>query len=388
MTLPALLDAFTTHFGGSPTYAVRAPGRVNLIGEHIDYSGGLVLPMAINREVRLVVRPRQDQRFVLHSLQFNDHYDGSLPHSKVALAPWVNYVFGVVHEFMAADHPVRGFEAVFDGDVPVGSGLSSSAALEVAVAWYLHRSLGTNHTRMELAILCQHAENHFVGVNCGLMDQAVSAGAAEGAAFSLDCAARVGSQIPLNFREDVRFLIVHSGVARRLADSAYNERRAACEAALSFLNETSGKNYPFLCAVPLTVLEDARGRMDPVTYQRARHAIGEQARVVAAQEALVKGDAVEFGRLLNESHRSLAEDYEVSISALDSLTGWLRSRPGVYGSRLTGAGFGGCTVSLVAADRAQEVLDGLPQFFSQEEREMSLAFVSGAEPGAGDLSLT
>ena len=377
-----LKNYFRETFGQESSYFVRAPGRVNLIGEHTDYNGGLVLPMAIRCEVCLLARPRGDRQFRLRSLQMEKTYDRTLPKDPLDEPGWVNYVFGVVHEFEKEGLEVPGFDALYDGDVPVGSGLSSSAAMEVASAWFIHNLLKTNHTRLQIALLSQRAENNFTGVRCGLMDQAISACAEDGCALKLNCATVKIESIPNSFSNDARFLIAHSGVYRGLSVSRYNERRSECQEALERICSTSGKNYDNLCSVPIAVLNKVHSSQSDILFRRARHVIREQERVIQAVDALRKGDAKRFGELLNSSHEFLVRDYEVSCPELDELTSWLRSRPGVFGSRLTGAGFGGCTISLVQKDMAQGILSDLKSKFYGPRSIDAPVFFSGAEPGA------
>ena len=377
-----LKNCFRESFDEEPCYFVRAPGRVNLIGEHTDYNGGLVLPMAIKCEIRLLATPRKDDKFRLKSLQMERTYSKTLPKDPLDEPSWVNYVFGVVHEFKREGVETPGFDALYDGDVSVGSGLSSSAAIEVASAWFLHNLLKTNHTRLEIALLSQRAENNFTGVQCGLMDQAISACGEKGCALKLDCAIPKIESIPISFSNETQFLIAHSGVYRGLSVSQYNERRLQCKQALEILCSTSGKNYDNLCSVPIAVLNKVQNNLGDMLFRRARHVIREQERVVQAVDGLRGGNANRFGELLNASHESLAKDYEVSCPELDELTSWLRSRPGVLGSRLTGAGFGGCTISLVQKRVAEEILSDLKSEFYDPRGIDAPAFFSGAEPGA------
>lgn len=380
-----LKNYFRETFKQEPSYFVRAPARVNLIGEHIDYNGGLVLPIAIKYEIRLLARPRKDKQFRLESLQMEKTYKGTLPENPLNEASWVNYVFGVVHEFQNEGIEVPGFDALYDSDIPIGSGLSSSAAIEVASAWFIHNLLQTNHSRLQIALLSQRAENNFTGVQCGLMDQAISACGEKGSALKLDCAIPQIESVPISFSDHIGFLIAHSGVHRGLSASAYNERRSQCEKALEIICNTSGKNYDNLCSVPMSVLNKVQSNLSDVLFCRARHVIREQQRVIQAVDALRNGNAKRFGELLNASHKSLAQDYEVSCPELDELTSWLRSRPEVLGSRLTGAGFGGCTISLVQKHMAEKILTDLKsEFYASRDIDIP-AFFSEAESGASVL---
>jgi len=373
---------FYETFKREPTVCVRAPGRVNLIGEHIDYNGGIVLPIAIEKEIHLFAALREDNLFRLQSLQMKKNYEGTLSPKALTEPFWINYVFGVVNEFVKEDYEICGFDALYDGDIPIASGLSSSAAIEVATAYFLHNLLHTSHSKLEIALLCQRAENDFVGIKCGLMDQAISMCGIKGNTLKLDCSIPSYELIPIDFSDDTRFLIAHSGVFRGLSSSAYNERRNQCEETLKIICNKTGYLYKNLCEVPLSVLNDIKGNLHEVLLHRAHHVISEQERVVQAIDSLKNGDKEQFGKLLIESHKSLVEDYEVSCPELDDLTNWLRSQTGIYGSRLTGAGFGGCTISLVEKNCADKILGKLNSEYYSKRGVEPLAFFSEAEQGA------
>ena len=372
---------FCENFKCEPTLCVRAPGRVNLIGEHIDYNGGIVLPIAIEKEIHLFAAPREDKLFRLQSLQMKQTYEGKLSPKALTEPFWVNYVFGVVNEFVKEVYEVSGFDSLYDSDIPIASGLSSSAAIEVATAYFLHSLLHTSHSKLEIALLCQRAENNFVGMKCGLMDQAISMCGERANALKLDCSIPSYESIPVGFSDNTRFLIAHSGLFRGLSSSAYNERRSQCEKALKIICNKTGHLYKNLCEFPLSVLNNVNENLPEVLLHRARHVISEQERVIQAINSLKNGDKEQFGKLLNESHKSLMEDYEVSCPELDDLTNWLRSQTGVYGSRLTGAGFGGCTISLVEENYADKVLKKLNSEYYSKRGIEPLAFFSNAEDG-------
>jgi galactokinase len=378
-----ITPVFREMFGADPAVCVRAPGRVNLIGEHIDFNGGHVLPIAINRAIKVAVSPRADGRYRLYAAQFDKLWEGTLPKKKSRQHFWTNYFFGVVHEFRKLGHELKGADAVVSGDLPRASGLSSSAAFEVAVAWAIQQMLGTELSRMDIALLAQRAENRFVGVDCGVMDQAISAGGRAGHAMLLDCNALGVAQIPLGFEERAIVMVAHSGVRRGLSASAYNERRTQCNAALEAIRTETGRDLACLCNATLEDLEASRDAMDEAVYRRARHAITEEARVHQAIEALHGGDLKRFGALLDASHASLRDDYEVSCDELDKLTGMIRSNAGVYGSRLTGAGFGGCTVSLVEADAAEHIVEGLKKDYYKANDLEPIIFTTKACDGTG-----
>lgn len=377
-TWSELQEQFRGRFQIDAELAVRAPGRVNLIGEHIDYNGGLVLPMAIEREVRVLIARSDEPIFRFVSLQQPQEYCGPLPVNRAGLS-WEAYPVGVLHEFRMRGFAVPGMTALVDGDIPTSSGLSSSAALEVAFAVALNAILSAGLSGMEIALLAQHAENEFVGVRCGLMDQAAVTLSRKGFALQLDCTKKSYAHAPLELSE-TRVLVAHSGLRRGLSHSQYNQRRAECEQALGLISRASGRQFDSLTSVPLDLVMDAE--LPALLMRRARHVVSEQARVEKAVQALASGDVRGLGEILDQSHFSLRDDYEVSCPELDELSAWLREQPGVYGARLTGAGFGGCTVSLVSDAIAPELLARLQRDFYESRNMESLCFYSGAAEGA------
>ncbi|MBN1866605.1 galactokinase [Candidatus Sumerlaeota bacterium] len=374
--------AFEERFGSSPAVCVRAPGRVNLIGEHIDYNGGHVLPIAIGKGVEIAASPRSDGVFRLYAQNYAERYEGPVPAERLSSgARWANYVLGVVREMEALGHACGGMDAVVGGDVPTASGLSSSAALEVAMAWTLCHLFGIDLPRKEVALLALRAENRFVGVNCGIMDQAASACCRAGHALLLDCSTVEYRHVPMTaIEERAAVLVAHCGVRRGLSTSAYNARREQCDRALDVLREKV-RPIESLCAATMADLESAREFLDPTVFRRARHAIGEEERVNRALPALEGGRLEELGALLDASHASLRDDYEVSSPELEDLVAAIRPQAGVHGSRLTGAGFGGCTVSLVDREAVDGVVDALIRRYYEPKGIEPIVFVTQAHDG-------
>lgn len=346
-------ETFRARFG-TPELTIRAPGRVNLIGEHTDYNAGFVFPVAIDREVVIVARRRADSQVLLYSSNFEqaDTFDLS-DIDQVAPLPgaptWSNYLRGVITVIQEAGHALGGFEAVFEGNVPRGSGLSSSAALEVATGTLLKHLFGLDVDAKQVALLGQRAENDFVGVQCGIMDQFISALGKRDHALMIDCRSLDYREVPLHLgSQDASIVILDSKVKRGLVDSAFNDRRAECRQAVELLGPLLGRpDLASLREVSPADLERVAERLPPVVRARARHVVTENDRVLQSVQALEAGDLERFGRLMDQSHESLRTDYEVSRPELDLLVSLARGIPGTYGSRLTGAGFGGCTVSLV-----------------------------------------
>ena len=338
---------------GDPATAevVRAPGRVNLIGEHTDYNDGFVLPVAIDLEIRLAVVPTDDRRVEVTLLADGTTSGFDLDAIPTASGRSIDYVAGMAWSLAQADLPTRGVRAVLGSNLPVAAGLSSSAALELASAWALLPPPArprTDADRMRLARLAQRAENEHVGVHTGLMDQFASSLGQEGAAMFLDCRSLEHRTVPLPLA-DHALVICDSGAPRRLAASAYNDRRAECERAVAII-AAEIPEVRSLRDVNEAILTAYADRLGDVTRRRVEHVVRENARVLACTTAFETGDLASVGRLFADSHRSLRDLYEVSSPQLDALVGIASSVPGTVAARMTGAGFGGCTVNVVARD--------------------------------------
>ena len=341
---------------GAEVRVVHAPGRVNLIGEHTDYNEGFVLPAAIDRGITIALVPTTDRRVEL-TLDDTGETDGfDLDAIGERRGAWIDYVAGTAWALQEAGAPLVGFRGLLASDLPTGAGLSSSAALELVSAWALSGGAAPALEPMHLAQTTQRAENAYVGVNSGLMDQfAVTFGRADHALL-LDCRSREHRAVPLPAGTTI--VICHSGSPRKLASSEYNTRRAECERAVATLREIDPAVHALRDVTP-ELLEAGRDRLDDVAYLRARHVVTENARVLAVIDALEAGDLDAVGEAMDASHRSLREDYEVSSPALDALVEIASSVEGVIGARLTGAGFGGCTVNLVRDEAVGAVRDAV-----------------------------
>lgn len=385
LNLRQLRDAFAARFGEPPALVARAPGRVNLIGEHTDYNEGFVLPIAIDRATFVAARARADRIMRVYSAQFDAEDQFSLDRiERNRDQPWSNYVRGVVKGLLSRHLPLSGADLLIDSQVPLGAGLSSSAALEVAVAHALQLLNALDLPGKELALLAQEAERSFVGMQCGIMDQFMAALGRAGHALLLDCRDLSCRPIPIPPR--ARIVVCDSGVRHTLVGSEYNERRAACEQAVQLLRA----RLPRIAAlrdVSPAQLEASADLLPPVVYRRARHVVSEIERTLAAAAALERGDLARFGALMDASHASLRDDYEVSTPELDTLAEIARRLPGCYGSRLTGGGFGGSTVSLVeegAVDRfAAELVAGYRERLGREAQ----ALVCTPSEGASQVSV-
>jgi galactokinase len=361
----------------------RAPGRVNLIGEHTDYNDGFVMPAAIDFSTWVTIAPRDDRTVSVFSENFAEktEFDLDEPNPK-ARGHWSDYVRGVAVILEQAGHPLRGATLRIRGEVPIGSGLSSSAAIEVASGYALLRNSGLSVDCVELAKLCQRAENDFVGMRCGIMDQFISCSGQEGKALLLDCRSLDARLLPLP--KEARLVICNTMVKHALASGEYNARRAECEAAVRHFAQSRPK-VRALRDVTGADLELYGGDLSKVIYRRCRHVITENARVLKAAAALEAGDLQVFGRLMNESHRSLRDDYEVSCKELDVMVELAQQVPGVYGARMTGGGFGGCTVNLVKAEHLEEFKQTVGRAFEQAIGLVPEIYVCSAAQGAEEI---
>ena len=374
-----LTSQFRDKFGGEPTISVRSPGRVNLIGEHVDYNDGFVLPMAIPLQTEMALRPRDDDKIVLHSPLFKEEREFRLSQLGKQ-SNWIDYAQAVASALHEEGIETSGFEGIVMSNVPLASGLSSSASFEVAVALAFLHFAGVEKSPAEIALLCQRAENHFIGVNCGIMDQMAVAACHADHALLLDCRDLTMRQVPFKLREHA-VVITDSGAPRELASSAYNERRAQCDEGLRIMQ----KQVPgakSLRDISLEELDNFDNGMPSIVRRRLEHVIGEIERTQLAVAALERGDLEAFGQQMNMSHASLRDDYEVSSAELDFLTDWARRQPGVLGSRMTGAGFGGCTVTLIEKSRAEAFIKGQINAYGEAMNRTARAWVCEAVDGA------
>ena len=342
-----LIAKFEELFGPA-AFVYRAPGRVNLIGEHTDYNGGFVLPACIGFSCWVAGAPRPDDKLVVYSENFRERVESRLDGAFAQRSrKWSDYPFGVAWELRKSGYPSRGANLYIRGDVPLGAGLSSSAALEVAIACALLENSGYEMGRTKIALLCQRAENEFVGAHVGIMDQFVCCHGEAGHALLLDCRTLGHRSVP--FPAGVQLVVCNTMVKHEHGDGEYNLRRRECEEGMEKLL-TVMPGIQALRDVSLRDLEKHRALLRDTIYRRCRHVITENDRVPRAAEALEHGDIAALGKLMAESHRSLRDDYEVSCPELDLMVELAAGHAGVYGARMTGGGFGGCTVNIV--DRA------------------------------------
>ena len=382
----ALRRAFEERYG-RPARLFRAPGRVNLIGEHTDYNGGFVLPMAIDRETVVAAAPRADRTVRVCSLNRGEElaFDLDRPGAP-RRGLWLDYVEGVARALESRGVYLGGADMLLFSDVPAGAGLSSSAALEVSAGLALASVSGQTVDPVELALAGQQAEHTYVGTLSGIMDQFVAALGREGHALLIDCRALAADAIPLD-TTDVVVAIADTHVHHELSASEYNRRRAECEEGVRLLSEQL-HGVRELRDVSVEEFERCAAALPETVRRRCRHVVGENARTLAAAAALRRGDLEEVGRLMRRSHESLRDDYEVSCAELDLLAETAWGVPGVLGSRMTGGGFGGSTISLVRRDRLPEFECALTEEYRKRKGLVPTVYVSEAGGGAAEVMST
>jgi len=375
-----LLERFTRRFGAEPQ-VYRAPGRVNLIGEHTDYNDGFVMPAAIGFSTLAAIAHRTDHKLIVHSENFAEEAEFDLRHLPTGRSGrWTDYVVGVAQALQTSDVSLPGGASLMlAGDVPQGAGLSSSASVEVATASALLGLAGVQRAPKEIALLCQRAENEFVGARCGIMDQFISVHGRRDHALMLDCRSLDYTLLPLP--GDARLVICNSMVKHSVALGEYNVRRAECEAGVRAL----AARFPGIRALrdaTLEQLQACRGEMSEKIVRRCRHVITESLRVEEAAVALEDGDLKAFGRFMAESHLSMRDDYEITCAEIDLLVELAEHVSAVYGARMTGGGFGGCTINLVAAEKAEEFKRAVVAGYKQGTGREPDIYVCTAADGA------
>ncbi|NOK60222.1 MAG: galactokinase [Chloroflexi bacterium AL-W] len=374
---------FEQHYGYSPEIVVRAPGRVNLIGDHTDYNDGFVLPIAIDRTTYIAARPRDDQQVRVVAVDIDDQDAFGLDHIAYSTNhPWSNYVRGVVKEILSEQHHIGGAELLITSDVPRGAGLSSSAALEVAVGYTFVKLYNLEMAHTSLALLAQRAENTFVGVQCGVMDQLISVLGHDGHAVRIDCRDLSNYIVPLY--QNTSIVVCNSNMERMLTNSAYNQRREECAEAVRRFKTW----YPDIVALRdiTPAMFDQHAEALPETVRaRARHVVSENARVLRSTTALEQHDVMTFGALMNESHTSLRNDYEVSIPELDILVTSAQQVSGCYGARLTGAGFGGCIVSVVDTNAVESFRQSVAEAYQKATGRDTTIYICRATDGVNQV---
>jgi galactokinase len=364
---------FKKKYGDAPPWIVRSPGRVNLIGGHTDYNDGFVLPMAINYATWIAFRPRQDDRVEVMSLDMDDTIEFNLKNLEKSKSGWGEYVKGVAWALKEKGFVLKGWEGILIGNVPIGAGLSSSASIELSVAKAFSLASGFEWDPVEIAKAAQHAENEWVGMKCGIMDQLISAAGKKDSALLIDCRSLELRSIP--FPSNIVAVILDTNTRRGLVDSAYNERRNQCESAASFFGVLKLRD------VSLEDFNKRKEEMEPLERRRAQHVITENNRVLESVDAMESGDAALLGELLNAAHKSISEDYDVSSNELNAIVEIAQAQPGCFGARMTGAGFGGCAVALVDKSHLDEFLVEVVEEYKERTGLDSEVYSSSASEG-------
>lgn len=349
-------NAFEERFSKAPDITVRAPGRINLIGEHTDYNGGFVLPAAIDKAIWLAAGKRTDGRFAFYAMDLDDYYLSDNADTVFQERhKWANYLLGVISEARKDGFPIGGLNVVFGGDVPLGAGLSSSAALESGTMYILNELYELELLRMDIVRLSQRGENNFVGMKCGIMDMFASVISKEKSVVRLDCRSLEYEYFPFD-APGFSLVLCDSGVKHALVDSEYNTRRAECEEGVAVLKQYDAA-ISTLRDVPLEMLEKHTPELRPVVFRRCKYVVEEIARVELACAALQRNDLATLGQLMFQTHDGLNLEYEVSVPEINFLVETARANPAVLGSRMMGGGFGGCTINLVKTEALESFIE-------------------------------
>jgi galactokinase len=363
MEIERIKNAFREIFKSEPVL-VRSPGRINIIGEHIDYNGGLVMPAAINKAIYVAISKREDDQIHLYSESYKAFHYSSVNDVQKSDKTWANYVLGVTDQLVKGGHKLTGFNLYLDGDVPLGAGLSSSAALECATVFAIDHITRLKISKMELTLMAQKAEQVFAGVNCGVMDQFASMFGKKDHVIILDCGTMQFEYLPLKL-VGYKLVLINSKVKHLLCDSAYNERRSQCEQGLAWV-EAHIPEVTLLSDVDLDMLEKFVKPKDLIIYRRCRYVVEEMERLHHAVTKLKTGDLKALGTLLFETHEGLSKEYEVSCKELDFLVNQVKNLDYVLGARMMGGGFGGCTINIVAEDKIETLIDEVRETYLEK----------------------
>lgn len=375
-------EIFNEQFSGTP-YVFRSPGRINLIGEHTDYNMGFVLPAAIDKAVYIAIALRTDKEIKLYAADLKQSYSTKLDELRPTGLQWPDFILGVVDELQKAGHVLQGFEAVLMGDVPLGAGLSSSAAVECAVVFALHQLCNLQLTPLEMVKTAQKAENDFVGVKCGIMDQFASMFGRTGKVIRLDCRSLAYEYMPFE-TDKVKIVLFDTGVKHSLASSEYNVRRKECEEGVRLISQT----YPQVRSLrdaDMRMVNECLAMADQKVINRCTYVVEEIQRLQDACDDLVKHDLVSFGKKMFETHDGLSRLYEVSCPEADALVDWVKNKTGVYGARMMGGGFGGCTINIVDDTAISQLVADVEQLYLQAFNKPLKHYVVRIEQGTSQV---
>jgi galactokinase len=384
MDINAIINEFSSRFGKNPGHIFFCPGRVNLIGEHIDYNGGKVMPCAISLGTCLAISKNKDKLLRFHSLNFPETIELHLQESYTKTGKtWFNYPLGMINEIVQEGNSISGLDMLFYGNLPIGAGLSSSASIEVLTGFALNQMFGLKISNKDLALMGKKAENQFIGVNSGIMDQFAVVMGKKDKAILLDCDTLEYEYLPFETGDHI-LAIINSNKQRTLADSKYNERFAECGKALKALKKEL--NVTHLCDIDLNTFEEHRHLIeDPILQKRALHVISENFRVGEARDALKANDLTSFGKLMYASHQSLKDWYEVSGKELDTIVEFCKTYDDCIGARMTGAGFGGCAIALVKKGKFKDFSSKLTEYYNGKIGYKCEVFASDIGDGVREL---
>lgn len=374
-----LKEKFESRFHSKPLI-VRSPGRINIIGEHTDYNNGFVLPAAIDKAIYICISRRADDSIVLYSEDFNEEHQSNINCLQRSEKHWPNYILGVADQLLKRGYKLSGFNLNIDGDVPIGAGLSSSAAVECATALAFNHLFGLNILKSELAFIAQKAEHEFAGVMCGIMDQYASLNGKKDHVIKLDCLTLESEYVPLKL-EGYKIVLLNTNVKHSLASSEYNTRRHECAEGVEMVREHDMK-VTSLRDVSLQMLEQFVKHKNLVVYHRCKYIVEENQRLLSACEDLKAGNMQGLGEKMFKTHDGLSKEYEVSCKELDFLVDSVRNDPNVLGARMMGGGFGGCTINLVKENAIDELIDKLSTHYEKEMNKKLSAYVVQTDDGS------
>ncbi len=378
------LKKFREIFNDEPLL-FQSPGRINLIGEHTDYNMGFVLPAAIDKAIYFAINKRKDDLCKIFSIDMNDSFEFSLKDYSKSENHWPNYLIGVVDQILKAGYSIKGFNCVFGGDIPIGAGLSSSAAIEAGLAFALNTIFNLEINKLDMVKIAQSAENEFVGVKCGIMDQYINIFGKNGNALRIDCRSLDYEYFPFEF-ENISVVLFDSNVSHSLAASEYNKRRQECNEGVSIINKNHFEVHS-LRDVSLDLLSEYKSKMNEIVYKRCKYVVEENDRLLKACNALIERDLKLFGSLMYQTHKRLGKDYEVSCKELDFLVELTKDNNSVYGARMMGGGFGGCTINLIKNDAIESISNTITKEYNKKFDLQAKIYITKINNGTSAISL-
>ena len=378
MDIIEIAAKFKSHFG-SDCLMVRSPGRVNIIGEHTDYNEGFVLPAAIDKAAYVAIAKRQDDKVCLYAAAFDQSFETTLSNLIPSKLGWPNYILGVIDQIQKSGAVLTGFDLLIDGDIPIGAGLSSSAALECAALYAITELFDLHFSKMQMALMAQKAEHDFAGVNCGLMDMFASLFGKQGHAIKLDCRSLEYEYVPIDLK-GYKLLLLNTNVKHTLSSSEYNKRRIECEQGVTWVKENLA-TINSLRDVTVEMLDEYVLPKDAIVYNRCRYVVEENIRLTQACDDLANDNVIALGEKMFETHQGLKDLYEVSCAELDFLVEQVKGHPAVLGARMMGGGFGGCTINIVKETEIDNVVASImPIYEKQMQRQLSY-YIASIEAG-------